>query len=172
MSRYVRPVGTPIADITDTLATMTEPNGAMLLERGGEWRGLSIIPPRDSLYFGSYGSGSLPLLNGAEIITDWEAHPSRENIWVTPSPLIGGDGSSFRTVVVIDDDRFMPVLWESLDADLEYYPLNNTGTINDSVYVYSVADPTTRTAELSVKLNGIQDGWNRCIYRCRGCWNG
>ena len=81
------------------------------------------------------------------------------NLWRTPAPIKAVDPNSYRTVVVIDGNRFMPVATlADLDADLEYFAENPTGTVNDYIYVYSLTNPSLRTAELSTRTDGILDG--------------
>ena len=57
----------------DTISNFTRPSGkiaAIVAERGGIWRE-SITVPDDSLIFDCYGSGDLPVINGADVISDW-----------------------------------------------------------------------------------------------------
>lgn len=135
------------------------PGDQILFKRGDTWRGESIElawagEASNPIVFGAYGSGDRPVFNGAEIIKTWFPVDGKPNIWVTPSPL--NHVSSFRTVVIVDGNRFMPVKsLTNLDTDLEYFVEDSVGSVGDSVYIYSVTDPAKRVTELSTVLYGV-----------------
>lgn len=152
--------------ISQVNKTKFAPGDQILFNRGDMWRGETLELKWSGLkgnpiVFGAYGIGVKPIFNGAEIISLWTPVHGKPNIWVTHSPMNDTHDAprSFRTVVVIDNDRFMPVnSLKDLNADLEYFTVDKTGSTGDSLYVYSITDPSSRTAELSTKLFGISDG--------------
>lgn len=133
---------------------------SVLFNRGDMWRGETIEiqwsgTEGNPIVFGAYGTGDKPILNGAEIVTDWTL-TGTTNVWSTPS--INGSTKATDVAVVIDDDRFLPVdALVDLSSDLEFYADDLTGSVNDKIYVYSTTDPATRTAELSAQTIGISN---------------
>jgi hypothetical protein len=76
------------------------PGDNIYFERGQTWRERLNIPSSgnssDPITFGAYGSGAKPIINGADLMTNWIVHDT--NIWkktgVTIEPyVIGFDGT-------------------------------------------------------------------------------
>ena len=77
--------------------------------------------------------------------------------WVTPALAHNSEDANY-TVVIIDDTLFSPVdSLKNLDANLEYFVEDSTGTAGDSIYVYSITNPALRTSEISSRLWGVLD---------------
>lgn len=147
-------------------ATISKVNNAefvagdrIAFKRGEMWRGESLIidwsgAENNPITFKAYGQGAKPVFNGAVENNNW-TQKGATNLWRTKSPLT----EPFRTVVVIDDDIFMPVnTLADLNANLEFFVEDSVGTNGDSIYVYSTTNPNSRIAELSTKGFGIVDG--------------
>lgn len=86
---YVSPTGNDSAAGTTTAApwrTVAHVNTAtfgsgdsILFQRGGTWREM-LVPPASGIYFGAYGSGSRPVISGADLLAGtWTA--TNASVW-------------------------------------------------------------------------------------------
>jgi hypothetical protein len=116
------------------------------LARGSHWREQFNIPAHN-IRFGVYGSGAMPIIDGADIATGWTEHAdggSFPDVWqvawtrssatTTGSEYLGlwADGVRPRAASSLAD----------LQANGGWFPLSFT-TQSTTVYIKSVADPNT-----------------------------
>lgn len=134
-------------------ASKFQPGDNIYFKRGNMWREQLNVPssgaPGAPITFGAYGSGPRPIINGADIITDWTKSNIGANIWATPTNGLD-NGKLWMTVVVIDGTMFSPVSSLSQLTKAHSYWCGN-----DSVYIYSTNNPKYATAELSRRLSGV-----------------
>jgi len=108
---------------------------SILFKRGEVWREQLVIPssgaPGNSIYFGAYGTGNNPIINGADLIAEWSMFIT--NVWrakLTTAP----------NIVMIDEilghkKSSLELLAEEYDW---YYQLSE-----QYLYLYSLSNPET-----------------------------
>ena len=98
--------GTSITTSWRTIAKINNstflPGDFILFRRGDTWREQLIIPSSglagNPITFSAYGNGAKPIINGADIITNWVS--AGTNIWSIASPPLG------RAMVIVDDSIY------------------------------------------------------------------
>jgi parallel beta-helix repeat protein len=111
------------------------PGDTILFKRGQEWR--EVLRTRTSgtssnpIIFSAYGSGALPVINGADLISGWSRTSGYDNVWqaaVTTEPIqVFFDGTKG-----VGRDRIGLV-----NIQYGWYWSGNV------LYVYSTSDPDT-----------------------------
>ena len=115
------------------------PGDFILFRRGDSWREELIIPSSglagNPITFSAYGNGAKPVINGADLITNWVS--AGTNIWSIASTLPGW------AMVIVDDSIYAETSSISTLSPGKYFI--GSGTL----YIYSTTNPNTRKAEVS-----------------------
>jgi len=113
-------------------AASFNPGDTILFKRGETWREYLTIPSSGNstspITFGAYGSGSNPIISGADMVTGWSLNST--NIW---SAAV----STAPRQVFFNGTRGIPANYSALNAALRWNWSNNV------LYVYSTANPST-----------------------------
>lgn len=88
--------------LTNALGTITINNVDLRLARGSVWREELIL--NSNCTVSAYGSGPPPIINGADIVTNWFKVGSFTNSWAVTNFTITGGGSA-TWMNVIEDGR-------------------------------------------------------------------
>lgn len=141
-----------------TLAKITGlfllPKDTVWLKRGDMWREFLILQESgtaaDRIVIGAYGTGALPIINGANLKTGWiPAYTTvNANIWGTSSTNV----VSNRTMLIIDNVIYREVQRLQDLTDSTYFLKDATF---DSVFVYKRNDPDLNVVEMSKRADGI-----------------
>ena len=130
---------TPWRTIAKINSSTFLPGDFILFRRGDVWREQLIIPSSGvagkPITFSAYGSGAKPIINGADLITNWVS--TGTNIWSITSPPLG------RAMVIVDDSIFAEASSIAALSKGKYF------IGNGNLYVYSTTNPNTRKAEVS-----------------------
>jgi hypothetical protein len=154
----------------DTLSTLAEvnlltlaPDDTVFLKRGSEWRGFLDITESGTsghpIVITAYGEGTKPIINAANDVTGWGDcyNGINANIW----GAVNTAQTAASQVVVMDDTLYTQVATLAEVTSARKYFLKIAST-PDSIFVWSVADPDTRLAEVSARDMAI-DAWG-CAY--------
>ena len=119
------------------------PGDIILLRRGDTWSE-TLTVSTSGITIGAYGSGSDPVINGANVITGWSLYNSSRNIWVASVSATGNVNQVF-----VDGERQTIARWP------------NSGWQKISV------TSSGNTSLQSTVLNQSTDYWKGCnvIYR-------
>ncbi|HMG68949.1 MAG TPA: choice-of-anchor Q domain-containing protein, partial [Chitinophagaceae bacterium] len=120
------------------------PGDSILFRKGDTWREQLTLPSSGSLgnliTFGAYGSGAKPIINAADVMTGWTNIGS--NLWYIISPNV----VPTRAMVVIGGIIYAEVAsLAACNSGNKYFIDISTNRL----YVFSIVDPGTLTAEVS-----------------------
>ena len=135
--------GTSITTPWKTIAKINKstflPGDFILFRRGDSWREQLIIPSSGvagkPITFSTYGNGAKPIINGADLITNWVS--TGTNIWSIASTPPG------RAMVIVDDAIYAETSSIATLSKGKYF------IGNGNLYIYSTTSPNTRKAEVS-----------------------
>ncbi len=139
--------------ISKVNATTFVPGDIIHFNRGDEWREQLTIyqsgTEDNPIRFTSYGTGDLPILNGANVITEWADEGS--NVWSANCPA-SMNGNAY--MVSVNDVLFTHVAEKSSVISASRYFVDYT-TTPDRVYIYATVDPGTVVSEVSGRKYAI-----------------
>ncbi|MDP6439268.1 MAG: hypothetical protein QGH74_06520 [Candidatus Brocadiia bacterium] len=126
-----------------------DPGDSILLKRGAFWRERLVIPSSGTseqpITFGAYGSGALPRISGADVVTGWSE--AARNVWTASLSI-----SPYQ--VFLDGRRGAKEASRAkLNASGEWYWEPN------ALYVYSKADPQDAFAG-----QGVEASVRDCVF--------
>lgn len=115
----------------------------MLLRRGSVWRETLVMTssgaPDHPIVVGTYGDGAAPVINGANVTTNWVLHDAANHVWSTPVGWTPSAASPALDVVFfggVRGTKRTSVASVRVNGDWYWNPSNQT------LYVYSVNLPT------------------------------
>jgi len=147
--------GNAWATISKVNSTSLNAGDVVLFKCGSEWREIlanNTYSGNSAAYirYGSYSTGSKPIINGADVVTTWTNYSG--NIWYANCPVLntGTWGTNYDRVVVVDNVLYTQVgsLVEVVSAN--QYFINKSGSPH-VCYLYSTTDPDTKTVQISAR---------------------
>jgi hypothetical protein len=149
---------TPWLTIAHVNAHRYNPGDSVLFRHTCTWRE-ELIPPSSGssgnpITFGAYGTGTAPIINGANLVTSWTASNAGTYYASAPSTSTLGLGS---LQVFEDGTRLIQeTAGVSSLAPGQWY-LNTTNS-RIFIYTFSGDDPSGHTMEVSVRQDCIESG--------------
>ena len=126
----------PWKTIYKVSASFFSPGDSILLKRGETWRETLKVTSSGSstspITFGAYGSGNIPVINGANLITVWENNSGTDNntwkstVTTEPKQLFFNGIKGIKVASTISVNSYNKWYWES-----------------NTLYIYSSTNPST-----------------------------
>ncbi len=143
---------TPISTLSKLNSLNLNPYDKVYLNRGDEWRE-NIVVQSNKIIYDVYGTGDLPIINGADILdSDWTEYST--NVWVHNCPAISAyKGIGYSYACVVDDTKQEQVIdLVSVSGVGKYFIERDT---TNKIYLYSTINPGTLVTEVSARFSGI-----------------
>ena len=138
-------------------ATVLTPGTTVYFKRGNEWREALMIDESGTsdamITFTAYGTGPMPIINGADIIKKWSK--ASVNIWSADCPdVITFYGLPYDYMAIINGEMLKQVgVLAAVNGTGKYFIDKSLNP--DKIYIYSAVDPNTKNAEVSARKFGI-----------------